>query len=71
MRHIEVPLVGYEKLTNATPDEPSHAIRDPVATTHQYQREKLELLKLNYLSQLYIIILSPNNTDYINKSVSI
>ena len=45
--HIEVPSVEYDKLTNATPGEPSHSIRDRVEAARQRQRERLEPLGLN------------------------
>ena len=48
MRHIEVPRVDYEKLTNATPGEPSHAIRNRVEAARMRQRERLESLGLNF-----------------------
>ena len=36
--------MDYEKLTNATPGEPSHAIRDRVEAARMRQRERLETL---------------------------
>ncbi len=47
MRHIEVPHVEYDILTNATPGEPSHAIRAWMEATRMRQRERLEPLGMN------------------------